>query len=79
MTHFNKIQTPTDEIIAAKDEAMALAKTIDAQLGQLTSGTVVGTPQTEKDLDDDLSKLAKKTIKLIDASSIGPIPEKNIF
>ncbi len=78
INHFNGIENPSEELEIAKNDALVIARRIDTKLVGLTNGTTEPTPDVESDLDADLSILARETIKLIDASSISPIPEENI-
>lgn len=77
-THYSKIEAPTDELTTAKDDALVLARTIDGELAKLAGDDVTITDEIEKDLDKKYDALAALTIKLIDASSISPIPNQNI-
>lgn len=77
--NFNKIDSPNEETIKAKEEALKLAQSIDLTLDALTSKTIQATPEIQSKLDSELDKLSQYTIEFIDTTSINKdLPDHNI-
>ncbi|WP_299211849.1 DUF4157 domain-containing protein [uncultured Dokdonia sp.] len=77
MLHFNRIESPTEEMIATKDAALAKAREVDRIVTSLTSDEEVS-EEDRTQVDQKLDELGRVTISFMDAAPVSEIPEQNI-
>lgn len=75
---FNRIESPTEEMIFSKKNAVEYAKVIDRIISTLTSDKEI-TKEDRDQIDQKLSDLSRIAITFLNASTISPIPSENII
>lgn len=78
MLHFNRIESPTEEMIATKDAALAKAREVDRIVTSITSDEEVS-DEDRAQVDQKLDELGRVTITFMDAAPVSDIPEQNII
>ncbi|GGG23349.1 hypothetical protein GCM10011344_25110 [Dokdonia pacifica] len=77
MLHFNRIEDPDDDMVAAKDAALAKAREVDRIVTSITADEEVS-EEDRTQVDQKLDELGRVTISFMDAAPVSDIPEHNI-
>ncbi|XRE42839.1 hypothetical protein ACIVBQ_001043 [Tenacibaculum discolor] len=74
---FNRIDSPTDEMMIEKENAIETAREVDRIISSLTSDEEI-TEEDRNQVDQKLNDISRVAITFLEASTVSEIPSENI-